>query len=296
MSDGQARYLEGVALWSDRNLAEAVETLTSAVENGSSDDQWWHSATRALAQMALELDDPDAERHLRQAQGTGVGDAQNLALRARHWFQTGDDQATILEIHTAATRFSQDTSTDVGSRMNGAMALIWCAEILAEMGLADDASALTTRARARIASAGVDDEVLTAMLGMIVASLARLAIDDATALEVLDEVDTTVSPDLEIKAIRERARMASAAGEVDEASRLYEQSLGLARSAQYVFLERSISSELTAGPPRMRTDRAPIGQWDPRRPRFPSMSGRSGGVAGIFTSTPPKSRELQRLQ
>jgi hypothetical protein len=31
-----------------------------------------------------------------------------------------------------------------------------------------------------------------------------------------------------------------------------------------VFLERSISNEVMTGPPRLRTDRAPIGQWDPR--------------------------------
>lgn len=268
MADGlETRYLEGVALWRERNLPAAVGVLSSVVGDGRPDDGdgWWHSASRALAQIALESDDPEtAERNLRKLQGTGVGDARTMALRARRWFQKGDEEAALAEIHAAALRLATDKSEDIGSLMNGAIALIWCAEVLAELGYADDASALTTRALGRMRSAGVDDRVLQAMVSMVEALVARLVGNRQATLGFLDQVDTSLSPDLSILVIRERARIASAAEQAGVAAGLYERCLELARDSGYVFLERSISEEMVAGPPGLRTDRAPIGQWDPR--------------------------------
>lgn len=43
-----------------------------------------------------------AERHLLRLQGTGVGDAQTLSLRARRWFQLGDEDAAMAEVDMAA--------------------------------------------------------------------------------------------------------------------------------------------------------------------------------------------------
>jgi hypothetical protein len=259
-------YREGVARWAERNLAGAVEILTSVAEHSSSGERsgWQHAAARALAQIALEADDPAAEHHLRRLQGTGVGDAQTLALRARHRFQRGDTEAAIAEIHVASARLVTDTAADAGSLMNGAMALIWCAEILAELGYADDASALSTTARARMARAGVRDDLLTVMLGLVDASIARLAGMPDAARNSLDQLDTTLSPDLEIQVTRERARMAHDAGATAEAADLYEQCVTQAQAAGYAFLERSILHEIATQPPHQRTDRAPIGQWDPR--------------------------------
>lgn len=260
------RYLEGVALWRERNLPAAVEVLSSVVEDGRPDagEGWWHSASRALAQIALESDDAGAEWHLRRLQGTGVGDAQTLALRGRRWFQVGNEEAAIAEIHMAALRLASDRSDDVGTLMNGAIALIWCAGVLTELGYADDASALATRARARINRARVDDRVLKTMLSMVEASTARLVGNFDASVGLLDQVDTSLSPDLVVMVNRERARMASEAGKDTRAADLYEKCRELARDSGYPFLARSIAEEMVAGPPRLRTDRAPIGQWDPR--------------------------------
>lgn len=266
VDDLQTRYLEGVALWRERNLTGAVEVLSSVVADGhpDGDEGWWHSSSRALAQIALESDDPEAEGHLRRLQGTGVGDAQTLALRGRRWFQVGDEERALAEIHTAALRLASDKSDDIGSLMNGAIALIWCAEVLAELGLADDVSALATRARARMGAANVDDRVLKTALSLIDVSVARLVGNTGAALDLLEEVDTSMSPDLPIQVGREHARIAWEAGETATAADLYGRCRDLARDAGYRFLERSITDEAMAGPPRLRTDRAPVGQWDPR--------------------------------
>lgn len=267
MADGmEARYLEGVALWRERNLPAAVESLSSVVAGQPHErrDGWWYAASRALAQIALEADGEEAEWHLRKLQGTGVGDAQTLALRSRRSFQAGDDEAALAEIHTAAARLATDPSSDVGSLMNGAIALIWCAEVLAELGFADDASALATRARSRIAEADIHDGVLQAMLGAIDASVARLVGNLDAAASFLGDVDTTSSPDLRIQVTRERARIARASGRADVALALYEECLELAARHEFLFLARAIDAEVDSGPPALRTDRAPIGQWDPR--------------------------------
>ena len=262
----QRRYLEGVALWRERRLSEAESVLLSLVgEFGPGDDAWAHSAARALAQMALEADDEEsAEWLLRRLPGTGVGDAQTLALRARRWFQLGEEEAALAEIHAASIRLAADKSDDVGSLMNGAIALIWCAEVLVELGFADDTAALLMRARARMGAAGIDDRVLQSALTMIEASVARLVGDVKSAQRFLDQVDPEMSGDLEVQAIRERARLAASSGLDLEASHLYQQAAELARETGYSYFERSIADELAAGSPSRRTDRAPVGQWDPR--------------------------------
>ena len=263
-SDLKDRYLAGVARWSARDIESAVGILSAVVQDGDITDGWWHSASRALAQISLELDDSEAQKHLRKLQGPGVGDAQTLALRARAWYQAGDEEAAIAEIHAAAMRLVDDTATDVGSLMNGAMALIWCADVLAELGYADDASALAVRAHTRMTQADVHDAVLLAMLAVVEASIACLIGNEAFAEQSLERFDLSISPDLEIKATLIRARLARAKNRSDDATQLYADALGAARASGYGFLERSIRTESTTGPPRIRTDRAPIGQWDLR--------------------------------
>ena len=262
----ESRYLEGVALWRERNLTAAQEVLGSVVEQGDmTEDSWWHSASRALAQIALESDDPDlAEQHLRKLQGTGVGDAQTSALRAKRWQQVGDEEAAIAEAHIAVTRLAQDHSRDVGSLMNGAIALAWSSEVLVSLGYGGDASDLATRARSRVDEAGVDDRVVETMLRLAEASVTRLVGMFGPALESLDSIDTSLSADFEIQVLRERARIASTLDRTELAAALYERSLVLAQERGYLFFERSITEELTEGPPMLRTDRPPISRWDPR--------------------------------
>jgi tetratricopeptide (TPR) repeat protein len=262
--DLEQRYLEGVARWRERDLAAAVEILELVLALPGTADEigWWFSTSRALAQIALELDDPDsAEWYLRRLQGTGVGDAQTLALRARRHMQMGEEEEAMTQVDTAAIRLAEDHSEDVGSLMNGAIALGWSAEVLAELGLGDDASGLMTRARGRIARAGIDDSAVNAMLRMVEASVARLVGMGDTAAEFLNRLDVSSSPDLAIQADRERARLAIDSGDNDGAKALYVRCLGLAEEAGYVFLERSLREELAEGPPRMRTVSPPIGQW-----------------------------------
>lgn len=260
----EQRYLEGVARWRERDLARAVEILelVLALPGTTAEIGWWFSTSRALAQIALELDDPNkAEWYLRRLQGTGVGDAQTLALRARRHMQMGEEEAAMAQVDTAAIRLAEDHSDDVGSLMNGAIALGWCAEVLAELGLADDASALATRARGRMARAGLDDRVVEAMLKLVEASVARLVGMGDTAVELLDRLDVSSSPDLLIQADRERARIAIDSGNNDGAKAFYEQSARLAQEEGYAFLERSLREEMAKGPPRIRTDTPPLGQW-----------------------------------
>jgi len=176
----------------------------------------------------------------------------------------GNGEPALAEIHGAALRLASDKSDDVGSLMNGAIALIWCAEVLVEMGYADDASALATRARARMNAANIDDEALKSGLSVVEASAARLVGDLDAARWSLEQVDTSLSADLPIQVSREQARIAEVSGRVEEAANLYEQCLELAKDSGYAFLVRSIADETEAGPPRLRTDRAPVGQWDPR--------------------------------
>ncbi|MFZ0014344.1 MAG: hypothetical protein WAL25_09545 [Acidimicrobiia bacterium] len=258
-------YREGVQRWADRDIPAAIELLSTVVDEGTAESQgWWHAASRALAQIAFEADDPDAGDYLGTPQGSGVGDAQTLALSARRFYQAGDEEAAIAEIHEAAMRMSKDPSGDVGSLMNGAMAMIWCSDVLAELGFAGDASALVIRARMRMAAAGVADPVLDAMATMVEASIARLACNPESSLHFLAKVDDSLSPDLMIKVTRERARIADDADRDDEAGTLYRQALQTSRDTGYAFLERSIAVEMTEGPPVARHDRAPVGQWDPR--------------------------------
>ena len=260
-------YRDGVARWRERDLPGAVESLSLVLASDGPDagEGWWHSASRALAQIALEADNTSAaDRNLLRLQGTGVGDAQTQALRSRSRFQEGDDEAALAECHIGVSRLATDHSSDVGSLMNGAIALIWCAEVIVEMGLGDDASALVNRARARIAEAGVEDRVITAMLHFIEASTSRLAGNFEAARSSLDAIDTSLSKDLLIQVTRELARIAVNTGQEDLAAGLYQRCLELARESDYVFLERSITEELETGPPAMRTGRAPVGQWDPR--------------------------------
>jgi hypothetical protein len=102
------------------------------------------------------------------------------------------------------------------------------------------------------------------MATMVEASIARLACNPESSLHFLAKVDTSLSPDLTIRVTRERARIASDADRHDEAANLYGRSVQTSRDTGYAFLERSISVEMTKGPPVARHDRAPVGQWDPR--------------------------------
>ena len=148
--------------------------------------------------------------------------------------------------------------------MNGAIALIWCAEVLVELGHADDASVLAARARARMSEADVHDTTLQAMLRAVDASAARLVGDTEAAGSILDDVDVSLSPDLHVQVTRERARIARSSGRTDDAATLYEECLALAARHRYAFLARSITAEQATRPPSLRTDRPPIGQSDPR--------------------------------
>ncbi len=266
--DTESRYRRGVALWADRDLDGAVEVLEAAlaVSPGPVRDGWWFAVSRALAQIAMESDDLDpAERHLRRLPGSGVGDAQTAALRGRRLLLMGDGDSAAVEISAAVGRLSEERAQDVGSLMNGALALMWCAESLAELGLGHEASDLASRARARTARAGVDDPVVGAVLTLIEAAAARLLGDSSRAVELLAQVDRTVSGDVDAQTIRERARLAWDDGDLVTADRLYSDAIARSGSLGYVALTRQIASERPVGPPRLRIDPDPIENWAERQ-------------------------------
>ena len=260
--DTESLYRKGMALWAERSTAQASELLEKVLaRSGGPHDPWWFAASRALAQIAMESDDLDlAERHLRMLPGLGIGDAQQLALRARRAMLEGDHHASSVAISAAVQRLAADDAADVGSLMNGAIAFAWCAEVLVELGYGEEASRLIDSARQRVAEAAVDDPMLSAILAMGEAQAARLLGDD-TASARLAKIDITQSPDLGILVTRERARTARDADDTRAADAAYAAAIESSKRLGYVALTRLIAMEKSVGPITLRTDPDPVERW-----------------------------------
>lgn len=262
--DTEALYRHGVERWQARDLAGAVASFEDATGGGPDlHDNWWFAATRALAQVAMEQGEFErAERHLQRLPGTAIGDALTIALRARLMRLVGDDHAAQVEVSIAVHRLADGAGADdAGSLMNGAIALMWSAEVLVELGYWRQAVDLVGRARMRTAAAGIHDPVIVAVLTLIEALAARLRSDAEEAARLLGEVDTSTSGDVEIQLIREKARLAWDAGDRGAASRLYRDALVRCESMGYVTLRHSILTEHQAGPPRAQSVAEAVEQW-----------------------------------
>lgn len=255
-----------MGLWADGNREQAIEILEAALEDsaGPFEDQWWHSISRGLAQIALEVDDLNrADRHLRLLQD-GEGTAQTSAIRGRRWLLAGDRFGAAAEVAAAANVLAAESADDVGSLMNGAIALVSCAEVLVELGYGREAMTTIDSARLRIAEAGVHDPILTTKAAMAEAGAARLVGDPESASGLLATVDTTEAADLAISVTREQARLAWDANDQVAALSHYDQAIADAVSGGYVSLARMISIERRTGPPRPQHD---LNAWIEERTR-----------------------------
>ena len=248
--DTEALYRRGVAMWAERRLAEAGELFRAALAASPGlEDGWWFSTSRAIAQVAMERDDFDtAHRHLARLPGQDVGNAQQMALRARLARIEGDEDTAALQVGAALRSLAGDGEMDPGSLMNGAIALMWCGEVLRDLGFGGDASRVAEAARQRIRLAGILDRTLEAGLAMVEAGGARLAGDVTAALRTLDSIDLSLSPEFFVEITLERARLAWLAGDQQRAQRFYEEAGAGAASLSYESMGRSIRDESVVGP------------------------------------------------
>lgn len=266
-SDIETLYRRGVAFWAGRDLAQADVALQAALaaHAGPDDDGWWFAASRALAQIALEKDDLDgAARHLARLPGHGVGDAQQTALRARHLFLSGDPDSAAIEVSIAVTLLATDDDRDTGTLMNGAIALMWCGEVLVDLGYGEDAARLAALARGRITDAGVEDPVIDAGLAMVEAGAARLTGDVAAATATLAAIDRSLSPELGVQVKVETARLAWADGDREAARARYASAIAECETRSYPALARLLGSEAETGPASLRSDPDGVEDWAAR--------------------------------
>jgi hypothetical protein len=255
-------YREAAGLWLDRDLEGARRQLETALSEspGPERDDWWFSVSRLAAQIALEADDTEtAERHLRRLPGFGIGTAQTQVLRGRLALATGDPERAAGEISTGIGALAMDPSDDVGSLMNGAIALVGGAEVLADLGHARAALDLVERARARTRQAGIADPLIDGALTLVEAQAVGLLGRREDAVRLLGKVDAEMSGEARIVIEREHARLASGA---DRAG--YAEALRLCDVLHYPAMARAIRQEIEVGPPTLADDSEPVERWAAR--------------------------------
>lgn len=283
-------YRRGVAFWAGRDLVQARDALEAALvaHTDTATDGWWFAASRALAQIALEQDDLDgAERHLARLPGHGVGDAQQTALRARHLFLSGDPDSAAIEVSIAVTLLATDDDRDARTLMNGAIALMWCGEVLVDLGYGVDAARLATRARQRIADAGAEDPVLEAGLAMVEAGAARLTGDVAAATAILAAIDRSLSPELGVQVKVETARLAWADGDREAVRARYASAIAECESRSFSALVRLLGYEIETGPASLRSDPDRVEEWASRSLERELADHRPNGVVARLVMDRP---------
>jgi tetratricopeptide (TPR) repeat protein len=265
--DTETLYRQGVARWAERDLSGAVDLLEAALAaRRRPDDGWWFSASRALAQVAMEQDDLDAAgRHLQLLPGYDVGNAQHCALRSRLALLQGNRDAAEMEASVAVASLLGDGGDDVGDLMNGAISMMWCGEVLVGLGYGTEAARVVDIARQRIARAGIHDAVLEGGLVMVEAGAVRLRGDAGAAHGLLASIDQSASPDFGIQVCCERARLAWMADESRDADRLYRDAIAQCERLQYPALTRLISLEMEWGPPSGRRAISSVEHWAEER-------------------------------
>lgn len=266
--NSEALYRQGVECWAKRDIEGAVELLGAALDAslGPFEDNWWFSASRTMALVALEQGDVEAaEPHLVLIPGHGVGNAQQEALRAKVSLQRGEQEWAPLKVSVAVEQLGSDEDDDLGTLMNGAIALLWCGEVLVELGYGREAARLVGMARQRIARAGVEDPMLEGGLAMVAAAAARLAGDRNEATATLASVDPSISPDFGFQVRTEQARLAWNDGDHDIARRLYAEAADQAKAMRYPAAAAALRVEAGTGPVAPRTDPLPVEQWANRR-------------------------------
>lgn len=265
--DSEALYRQGVDCWATRDLEGAVELLNAAMNAslGPSEDNWWFSAARTMAQVALEQGDVEsASRYLAVIPGHGLGNAQHEGLRAKAALQSGEQEQAALHLSVALGELASDEDDDVGTLMNGAIALMWCGEVLVELGYGSEAARLVGMARRRVARAGVEDPTVEGGLAVLAAGAARLMRDVNGAMAALASIDPSISPDFGFQVTAEKARLAWMSEDYDTARRLYAEAAEAAESLRYPAASVALRAEEKSGPAQVKTDPLPAEEWAPR--------------------------------
>lgn len=263
----ETMYRRGVERWAARDLEAAVELFEAALDARSrpEDDGWWFSASRARAQVALEQDDLEtARRHLAPMPLDPVGNAQQYGQRAHLALAEGNIEAATTAVSLAIASLADQSDRDVGSLMNGAIALMWCGEVLIELGYGAEAGRLAELARLRIDAAGIRDSILEGGLSLVESAGARLT-GDPRAAALLAAIDHSLSPDFGFQITREQARLAWQAGDRDTALVLYREAAEQCLSLAYTAQTRRIQTESETGPPPNRVDPLPVEEWAGRQ-------------------------------
>lgn len=267
-ADTEELYRRGVQAWRRRDLERAVADLEGALNAARhpEDVGWWFSARRVLAQIAMEQDDPvRAARYLEGDQGTGVGNAQQQALVARLYRQQGDFAGAQMAVSSAVEALLRERGDHPGVLMDGAIALMWCGQVLVELGFGQEAARITEIARRRMQEADADDAVLDAGLSLVEAGSARLVDDLPRATATLAIIDQSVSPELGIQVKCETARLAWVGGDRGAARSLYGEAAAEAERLGYPALVRLAEAEALTGPILSRSEGGPIEEWVARR-------------------------------
>lgn len=184
--DTEAMYRAGVERWAAGDLAEARDLLARALALSSGpDDDWWFAASRALAHVALDQGDLElAAEHLAAVPFDLVGAAQTIILQGKLAARRGEDDRAALLASAAVARVLADPGQDVPTLMNGAIAMANVAELLVELGFADEARRVTDMGRDRTRRAGVDDPAVRAAFDDADAAAARVGSPRVDAVPV----------------------------------------------------------------------------------------------------------------
>ncbi|MEO7573137.1 MAG: hypothetical protein ABIX10_11955 [Acidimicrobiales bacterium] len=261
----ERRYRRGAELWGQRDLEQAVLVLDEArrISEPAPEQPWLGAITRALAQIALERDDPDtAERHLQRVPDDPVGRLQHQALRARAALLRGDGSAAAQLLSVAVADLAGALPPDdVGTLMNAAIGMAWAADVLVELRDATAAARVAGLGADLVARAGVHDPVVSSMLALTQARAAGLAGDLTGSEAHLGRVDRSADPDLDLQWTAEQARLAWRRGDPAAATAQYDAAIAAAEQTRRTSTVRLLASERAAAePPTRRVEGAEMVQ------------------------------------
>lgn len=174
----EATYRAAVERWMAGDLGAARQLLEQALagSDGPATDPWWFATSRAMAHVAMDQGDLAlAATHLARVPFDLIGAAQTIVLQARLAHLRGDDGEAAQLLSAAVQRVLADAETDIAPLMNGAIALANAAELLAELGFAEEAVRVVGLGRARVDRAGVDDPSVDATFSEVERSAAGVA-------------------------------------------------------------------------------------------------------------------------
>ena len=174
----EATYRAGVERWMAGDLDAAQQLLEQALagSDGPATDPWWFATSRAMAHVAMDQGDLAlAATHLARVPFDLIGAAQTIVLQARLAHLRGDDDEAAERLSAAVQRVLADVESGIAPLMNGAIALANAAELLVELGFAEEASRVVGLGRARVDRAGVDDPSVAATFAEVERSAAGVA-------------------------------------------------------------------------------------------------------------------------